>query len=75
MNPLKIACLVALLVATVSASSQTKQWNERSNSLKPVDWLSASQLESLASVEDITLQQLENMPVNKGAELVQQLCE
>ncbi|XP_054727599.1 vitellogenin-1-like [Anastrepha obliqua] len=73
MNPLKIFCFVALLVA--AASALPKRGNNRnnaaSNSLKPTDWLSVSELQSMQPVEDLALQKLENLSVEEGQQEIQ----
>ncbi|XP_067637638.1 vitellogenin-1-like [Eurosta solidaginis] len=73
MNPLKIFCFVAILVAAASASPRhgMSKDNSVTSSLKPSDWLSAAELEALPSVDDITLQQLENMSVEEGERMIE----
>ncbi|XP_037938121.1 vitellogenin-1-like [Teleopsis dalmanni] len=74
MNPLKTFCLVACLLAAAFASPDPKQRsNSGENNLKPTQWLSTSELEQIPSVDQITLQRLENMPVQEGAKLIEQL--
>ncbi|XP_037938122.1 vitellogenin-1-like [Teleopsis dalmanni] len=76
MNPLSTICLVAcLLVAACAVPSQSMKGhgNSLSNKLKPSEWLSVSDLENLPSVDEVTIQQLENMPSEEGAELVNSL--
>lgn len=89
MNPLRSVCFVAcLLVATVLASPshhkkqgqqgpspQDINENSLSNSLRPSEWLSLSQLESMPSVDQVSWAQLEEMSNNEGANLVNQLCK
>ncbi|EDW00325.1 vitellogenin-3 [Drosophila grimshawi] len=57
-------CLLACLIVAASASK---------DELKPTKWLSASELESLPSLNEISLERLENMPLQKGAQLLEQL--
>ena len=61
---LRIICVVALLVATVTA-----------NKLKPSQWVSPSDLEQTPAVDEISLQKLENMSVEKGSQLMQKICK
>ena len=72
MNPLRIVCLAALLLAAVNAkppnsSSQSK--------LSPSQWLSVSQLQQTPAIDEITVQQLENMSMEKGSQLLEQICK
>ncbi|NP_001291655.1 vitellogenin-1-like precursor [Bactrocera dorsalis] len=73
MNPLKIFCFMAFVLAIANASPKHGKNKDNMNSLKPVDWLSASELESMPSVEDITLQQLENMSVEDAQRKIEKL--
>ncbi|XP_011191714.1 vitellogenin-1 [Zeugodacus cucurbitae] len=70
MNPLKIFCFIALVLAAANASSKH---GKNKDSLKPTDWLSVSELESMPSVEDITLQQLENMSVEEAERKIEKM--
>ena len=72
MNPLRIVCFAALLLAAVNA----KQPNSSSqNKLSPSEWLSASQLQQTPAIDEITVQQLENMSMEKGSQLLEQICK
>ncbi|XP_036319979.1 vitellogenin-1-like [Rhagoletis pomonella] len=75
MNPLKIFCFVALLVAAASAAPKhgKNKDNAVSSSLKPTDWLSVSELQSMQSAEDFTMQQLENMSVEEGEREIEKI--
>ncbi|XP_065365422.1 vitellogenin-1-like [Calliphora vicina] len=79
MNPLRIFCVAVLLMAAVSAVPNQPQpymsmrQNGVSGKLKPSQWLSSSELEQIPSVEDISLQSLENMAVEKGAKLIEKI--
>ncbi|XP_065364469.1 vitellogenin-1-like [Calliphora vicina] len=69
MNPLRIVCVAALLLAAGSANGNLSGLNK----LRPSQWLSSSQLEQTPSIDEISLQKLESMSVEKGAELMQKL--
>lgn len=64
MASLRIICVVALLVACASA-----------NKLKPSQWVSPSELEQTPGVDEISLQKLENMSVEKGSQLMEKICK
>lgn len=72
MNPLRILCVVACLLAAACANPNHGS-NTVSGSLKPSQWLKTSELEELPSLDEITLQKLESMPADKGAKLIQKL--
>lgn len=74
MNPLRILCVAACLLAAVCATPNQGS-NSVSGSLKPSHWLKTSELEEIPSLDEITLQKLENMPAEKGAKLIQKLCK
>lgn len=62
------------IIALASANSNSKfSWrsnrNSVKNSLKPTDWLSPSELESLPSMHELSLKNLEEMSMEEGAEL------
>lgn len=59
-------CLLACLVAAACASK---------DQLKPTQWLSPTELENVPSLNDITFENLENMPLQKGAQLLEKICE
>ncbi|KAH8397854.1 hypothetical protein KR222_003974, partial [Zaprionus bogoriensis] len=61
---LRLSLLACLLVAAYAADKET---------LKPSKWLSANELENLPSLNDISFESLENMPLQQGAQLVEQL--
>ncbi|XP_017472440.1 PREDICTED: vitellogenin-1-like [Rhagoletis zephyria] len=75
MNPLKIFCFVDLLVAAASAAPKhgKNKDNAVSSSLKPTDWLSVSELQSMQSAEDFTMQQLENMSVEESEREIEKI--
>ena len=75
MNSLKIFCFIALVLATTNASPKHGQNKDNAYSLKPTDWLSTTELESMPSVEDITLQQLENMSMEDAERNIEKICE
>ncbi|KAM8718620.1 hypothetical protein ACLKA7_001347 [Drosophila subpalustris] len=74
MNPLRVlsllACLAVAAMASPSSRSNDKSVNQ---ALKPSQWLSPQALEAIPSVDDLTLERLERMPLEKGAELLQQV--
>lgn len=74
MNPMKVLSLVALL-AVAAMAGPTSRDNTVNQALKPSQWLSAQELEALPAVDDLTLERLEQMSLEKGAELVQQVCK
>ncbi|EDW65537.1 vitellogenin-3 [Drosophila virilis] len=57
-------CLLACLIAAACASKDL---------LKPTKWLSANELENVPSLNDISFERLENMPLQKGAQLMEKL--
>uniref|UniRef100_A0A1I8PE41 Lipase domain-containing protein n=1 Tax=Stomoxys calcitrans TaxID=35570 RepID=A0A1I8PE41_STOCA len=65
MNPLGVLCVVAC-VAAVALASPTQQISN----LKPSEWLQPSELEQTPSLNEITFEKLENMPLGKGAKLM-----
>lgn len=66
MNPLRIVFVVALLMAAANASG---------NKLKPSQWISASELEQTPAIDEISLQKLENMSMEKGSQLMEKICK
>ena len=79
MNPLRIVCLLMGVLALASANNPKgpMRWSSNSikNSLKPTDWLSVSQLESLPSMNAVNLKDLEQMSLQEGAELINKMCK
>lgn len=76
MNPLKIFCFLALVIAVASANKHGKNKdNAGPNSLKPTDWLSVEELQSMTAIDDITLQQLENMSVEDAERKIEKICK
>ncbi|XP_067636497.1 vitellogenin-1-like [Eurosta solidaginis] len=77
MNLFKIFGLISLIVASASAAPNHHGKSELKvsmNSMKPRDWISIAELQSLPSnAEDITLQQLENMSVEEGESLINKI--
>ncbi|XP_065364789.1 vitellogenin-1-like [Calliphora vicina] len=67
MSPLRIVYVTAILLAAGSAHGNLSALNK----LRPSQWLSSSKLEQTPSVEEISLQKLDSMSVEKGAELVE----
>uniref|UniRef100_A0A1I8P8E1 Lipase domain-containing protein n=1 Tax=Stomoxys calcitrans TaxID=35570 RepID=A0A1I8P8E1_STOCA len=77
MNPLGVMCVVACLAGAVLASptqyhsgNSYKSFKSNSNSLKPAQWLKQSELEQTPSMDEVTFEQLEKMPLEQGAELM-----
>lgn len=60
--------LLACLLVAAQASKDAMQ-------LKPTKWLSASDLESVPSLNDITWERLESQPLEQGAKLIEKICE
>lgn len=81
MNPLRTVCLLMGIFALACANSGPKSMNMHSNrnsiknSLKPTDWLSTSELESLPALNELSLEKLERMSVEEGADLLNKLCK
>lgn len=79
MNPLRTLCLLAGIFALANASSgSSRSFSSRNsikNSLKPTDWLSPSELESLPSLNELSMEKLERMPVEEGADMLNKLCK
>jgi len=76
MNPLKTFCLIACLVAVASASPSKKaRDNVAATGLKPSQWLSSAELQAVPSIDELTLEQLESMPLEQGAHLIEKLCK
>ncbi|XP_065364342.1 vitellogenin-2-like [Calliphora vicina] len=80
MNPLRTVCLLMGIFALACANSGPKSMNSMyssrnsiKNSLKPTDWLSTSELESLPSLNELSLEKLERMSVEEGADLLNKL--
>ncbi|KAH8256669.1 hypothetical protein KR026_012525, partial [Drosophila bipectinata] len=65
---LRLCLLACLLVAAAQASKDSS-----STQLKPTKWLSASDLENVPSLNDITWEYLENEPLEKGAKLIEKI--
>ncbi|KAH8411546.1 hypothetical protein KR215_006637 [Drosophila sulfurigaster] len=61
---LRSSLLLACLVAVACASK---------DQLKPTNWLSTSELENVPSLNDVSFERLENMPLQKGAQLIEKL--
>ncbi|XP_001966682.3 vitellogenin-1 [Drosophila ananassae] len=73
MNPMKVLSLLAFLAVAALGKPNNRMDNSVSQALKPSQWLSGSQLEAIPAVDDLTLERLESMSLEKGAELVQQI--
>lgn len=71
MRSFKIFCTVALLFAAVSVQGNLSFLNK----LRPSQWLSPSQLENIPGINEISLNKLESMSVEKGAELLERICK
>lgn len=76
MNPMRVLSLLACLAVAAMAGPTTRMGDNSVNqALKPSQWLSVQQLESIPAVDELTLERLENMSLEKGAELLQQVCK
>nr|AAS75326.1 yolk protein B [Sarcophaga bullata] len=70
MNPLKTICLLMGLFALACANNNMVfSSNSIKNSMKPSDWLSPSQLESLPAMNQMTLPSWEQMSLQEGADV------
>uniref|UniRef100_A0A1I8MCF5 Lipase domain-containing protein n=1 Tax=Musca domestica TaxID=7370 RepID=A0A1I8MCF5_MUSDO len=67
MNPLGVLCFVAIVTAG-SLASQSQDYSP-----KPAHWLKPTELEATPSLNELTFEQLENMPLEKGAKLMRKL--
>lgn len=72
MNPLRILCVVASLLAVAVANPTS---NSVSGSLKPSNWLTPTELENTPSLDELTLEKLEQMPLDQGALLMRKYCK
>ena len=66
MNPLRIVFVAALLMAAANANA---------NKLKPSQWISSSDLEQTPAIDEISLQKLENMSMEKGSQMLEKICK
>ncbi|KNC26117.1 hypothetical protein FF38_11008 [Lucilia cuprina] len=74
MNPLSILCALTFLGTAAYASPPTEmRSNIVSSSLKPSQWLTPSELEDIPALDEVSLEKLEQMPLEKGAKLMQKL--
>ncbi|XP_043659881.1 vitellogenin-1 [Drosophila teissieri] len=73
MNPMRVLSLLACLAVAALAKPNGRMDNSVNQALKPSQWLSASQLEAIPAVDDFTIERLENMNLERGAELLQQV--
>ncbi|SPP78042.1 vitellogenin-1 [Drosophila guanche] len=74
MNPMRVLSLLALLaVAVMGKPGSSRMDNTVSQALKPSQWLSGAALEAIPAADDLTVERLENMSLEKGAELLQQI--
>ncbi|EDW07887.1 vitellogenin-1 [Drosophila mojavensis] len=74
MNPMRVLSLLAcLVVAAMAGPAPRMGGNSVNQALKPSQWLSVQELESIPAVDELTLERLESMPLEKGAELLQQV--
>ncbi|XP_073835748.1 vitellogenin-1-like [Musca autumnalis] len=72
MNTFKLLCVVGLLAVTASANRHQQQ-QERSQKWKPSQWLTPKELKDCPSVDDISVESLENMSLEQGAEALRAL--
>ncbi|XP_036339359.1 vitellogenin-1-like [Rhagoletis pomonella] len=75
MNLVKTFGLVVLILGAASAHNNDKRQNNAaaSNSMKPTDWLSVSELQELPSADTITLQQWESMPLEEAERMIEKI--
>lgn len=67
---LRICLLATCLLVAAHASKDAS--NDR---LKPTKWLTATELENVPSLNDITWERLENQPLEQGAKVIEKICE
>ncbi|XP_005184212.2 vitellogenin-1 [Musca domestica] len=65
MNTFKLLCLVGLLAVTAQANQNHQHQSQK---LKPSQWFSAKKLAECPSVDDLSVESLENMSLEEGAE-------
>lgn len=70
-----MACFLAAALAGPSANRQNQQLVSRNQKYKPSQWLSAAELEQTPAVDELTIQRLENMSVEKGAQVLEKICK
>lgn len=75
MSPLRIVGVIAFLLAVASGSEHHHHVSNMINKLRPSQWLSTSELQQIPSVEDISLQKLASMPLEKGTQLIEKICK
>ncbi|XP_033169262.1 vitellogenin-1 [Drosophila mauritiana] len=73
MNPMRVLSLLACLAVAALAKPNGRTDNSVNQALKPSQWLSGSQLEAIPALDDFTIERLENMNLERGAELLQQV--
>lgn len=74
MNALKLVSLLGCLaLCLASPTSNNRMDNSVNQNLKPSQWLSVKELESIPAIDELTVERLESMPLEQGAELLQQL--
>ncbi|XP_037811458.1 vitellogenin-2-like [Lucilia sericata] len=82
MNPIRTVCLLigifAFASANTSSGSGPLRWQGNSNSVKksstrPADWLTALELESLPSTTEVTLEKIESLSVQEGADMLNKM--
>ncbi|EDW45674.1 vitellogenin-1 [Drosophila sechellia] len=73
MNPMRVLSLLACLAVAALAKPNGRMDNSVNQALKPSQWLSGSQLEAIPALDDFTIERLENMNLERGAELLQQV--
>ncbi|XP_073830778.1 vitellogenin-1-like [Musca autumnalis] len=72
MNPLVVLGFVAI-VAAGSLASPTHQQHSQQQQMKPSQWLKPSELESTPSLDELSFEDLEKMPLEKGAKLMRKI--
>ncbi|XP_017055795.1 vitellogenin-2 [Drosophila ficusphila] len=78
MNPLRSLCVLACLLAVAMGNPQTgNRSGRRSNSLdnveQPSNWVSPREIENLPSLKQVTLNKLQEMSLEEGATLLDNL--
>ena len=57
------------------ACANSNMGNSIKNSMKPTDWLSPSELESLPAMNQMSFKNLEQMSLQEGADLLNKYCK
>lgn len=67
--------VMSILIAQAMANPPQFRSETASDNFSPLQWLSPSELADMPSIEQVTLEKLEKMPLEKGAEIMQKWCK